>query len=184
MITTASLRAAMPLASNSNIARFVGPLSAACARYSIATPLRQAHFFSQLAHESASLRYVRELASGAAYDTGPLAARLGNTPEDDGDGERYLGRGLIQITGRANYAACGAALRLPLLEHPEMLELPDHAAMSAGWFWSSRGLNTLADADDLVTITRRINGGLNGLDDRRQHLARARLALATAPSIA
>ena len=90
-----------------------------------------------------------------------------------GDGSKYRGRGLIQITGRANYKACGEALGLDLINHPELLEKPQHACMSAAWFWSSRGLNTLADADKFDTITRRINGGQNGAADRQALYARA-----------
>ncbi|MBL3830006.1 hypothetical protein EGV01_30195 [Pseudomonas syringae pv. theae] len=85
----------------------------------------------------------------------------------------YRGRGLIQITGRANYAACGEALGLDLLKHPELLERPEHAAMSAGWFWHRAGLNTFADKSDFLTITKRINGGTNGLADRQALYERA-----------
>lgn len=106
------------------------------------------------------------------YDTGRLAERLGNTPEDD-DGQLYRGRGLIQITGRANYYACGEALGLDLLGHPELLEEPQHAAMSAGWFWHRASLNALADRSDFLTITKRINGGTNGLKDREAIYHRA-----------
>ncbi|MEE5057164.1 glycoside hydrolase family 19 protein [Pseudomonas alliivorans] len=101
------------------------------------------------------------------YDTGKLAERLGNTPEADGDGSKYRGRGLIQITGRANYAECGEALGLDLIHHPELIEQPEHAAMPAAWYWGSRGLNSLADKGDFIQITRRINGGTNGLADRQ-----------------
>lgn len=155
---------------------FLAPLNAAMEEFEINTPTRQAAFLAQIAHESGSLRYVRELASGAAYDTGRLAERLGNTPEDDGDGERYRGRGLIQITGTTNYSACSAALygdSQHLLDHPELLELPDAAARSACWFWHSRGLNELADNGDFTKITKRINGGLNGYDDRFAYWTRA-----------
>lgn len=109
------------------------------------------------------------------YDTGTLAKRLGNTPEADGDGQKYRGRGLIQITGRANYAACSEALfgDARLLNTPELLEHPVYAALSAGWFWQRAGLNTLADQGDFLTITRRINGGTNGLSDREALYERA-----------
>jgi len=127
---------------------------------------REAMFIAQLCHESGGFRYVEELASGAAYDTGRLAKMLGNTPEDDDDGEKYKGRGLIQITGHNNYRDCGNALGVDLLSDPALLERPDMACRSAGWFWKSRGLNELADKGDFRTITKRINGGLTGWQDR------------------
>ncbi|WP_295485029.1 glycoside hydrolase family 19 protein [uncultured Pseudomonas sp.] len=101
--------------------------------------------------------------------------RMGNGPEALGDGWRYRGRGLIQVTGRDNYAACSEALfgDSRLLSTPELLEHPVYAAMSAGWFWQKAGLNTLADQGDLLTITKRINGGTSGLDDRKALYARA-----------
>jgi putative chitinase len=94
------------------------------------------------------------------------AERMGNGPEASGDGWRYRGRGLIQITGRDNYAAVGAALSLDLVAHPELLERPEHAAMSAAQFWSINGLNQLADAGRFGDITRRINGGVIGQTER------------------
>src|SRR5450830_1366340 len=129
--------------------------------FEINTPARQAAFLAQVGHESGQLRYVRELASGAAYEG---RADLGNVIA--GDGARFKGRGLLQVTGRANYAACGVALRLDLLARPELLEQTIYACRSAGWFWQSRGLNALADTGDQERVTRRINGGLNGLADR------------------
>ncbi len=174
-LTLDQLRQIMPYAGK-RAEVFLDPLNRAMAEFGIDTPLRQAAFLAQLAHESGSLRYVRELASGEAYDTGRLAARLGNTPEDDGDGERYRGRGLIQITGTDNYRACSVALfgyGQHLLDHPELLEQPELAARSAGWFWQSRKLNALADENDVVGVTRRINGGTNGLSDRMANYTRA-----------
>nr|WP_019365842.1 glycoside hydrolase family 19 protein [Pseudomonas luteola] len=94
------------------------------------------------------------------------ANRMGNGSEASGDGWRYRGRGLIQITGRNNYASVGAALGLDLINHPELLERPEHAAMSAAQFWSVNGLNALADAGRFADITRRINGGMNGQAER------------------
>ncbi|BBP76534.1 glycoside hydrolase [Pseudomonas sp. Ost2] len=149
---------------------FVPALNTAMSKYGIVGRLRVAAFIAQIGHESGQLRYVRELGSDqylSKYDTGTLAARLGNTPEADGDGQKYRGRGLIQITGRANYAACGEALGLDLVNQPELLEQPQYACMSAAWFWSSRGLNTLADAGQFTKITARINGGQNGAADRQ-----------------
>lgn len=148
---------------------FVPVLNTAMTKWGIVTRLRRAAFLAQVGHESGQFQYVRELGNDkylSKYDTGKLAARLGNTPEADGDGQRYKGRGLIQITGRDNYARCGEALGLDLLNHPELLERPEHAASSAGWFWQQAGLNSLADKSQFVTITKRINGGTNGLEER------------------
>jgi len=180
MITADQLHSIIPGAGK-RVDVFLDPLNRAMAEFEINTTARQAAFLAQIAHESGSLRYVRELASGAAYDTGRLAERLGNTPEDDGDGERYKGRGLIQITGTANYRECSAALYgepQHLLDHPELLELPDAACRSAAWFWHSRGLNELADTGDFLRITKRINGGINGIEDRRAFYDRAKLVMA------
>ena len=102
--------------------------------------------------------------------------RMGNSAT--GDGWKYRGRGLIQITGKSNYRDCGAVLGLDLLSNPSLLEIPTNAAMSAGWFWSMNGLNALADAGQFETLTRRISGGLNGLADRKDLLARATRVLA------
>lgn len=151
---------------------FAAPLTAAMDEFDISTPQRQAAFLAQIAHESASLHYTRELADGLAYEG---RGDLGNT--QSGDGPRYKGRGLLQITGRANYAACGAALGTDLLANPEFLELPVGAARSAAWFWKQHGLNRYADTDSFGTLTKAINGGFNGLDDRISHWLRARAAM-------
>ena len=95
-----------------------------------------------------------------------------------GDGSKYRGRGLIQITGRANYMTCGEALGLDLIKQPELLEKPQHACMSAAWFWATKGLSTLADAGQFDKITRRINGGQNGAADRQTLYTRALKVLA------
>jgi putative chitinase len=100
---------------------------------------------------------------------------LGNI--EPGDGWKFIGRGFKQLTGRGNYAACGAGINLPLLEHREMLEQASGAALSAAWFWKSRGLNALADKDDIEGITRRINGGTIGLAERKDWLARFKAAM-------
>lgn len=164
-MTLDQLQRIMPHAGQ-RAAFFVDPLNAAMAEFGISTPKRQAAFLAQIAHESGSLFYVRELASGAAYDTGRLAERLGNTPETDGDGQRYRGRGLIQITGHDNYLLCGMALDLDLLAEPELLEQPALACRSAAWFWHNAGLNALADAGEFTRITKRINGGTNWQAER------------------
>ncbi|MDO8033884.1 glycoside hydrolase family 19 protein [Janthinobacterium sp. SUN128] len=162
----------MPLAGR-RATLFLAPLNAAMVEFSIDTPQRQASFLAQVGHESGQLRYVRELASGAAYEG---RADLGNVIA--GDGVRFKGRGLLQVTGRANYAACGVALNLDLLAAPQLLEQTTAACRSAGWFWQSRGLNRLADAGDQERVTRRINGGVNGLAERLALYAAARKVLA------
>lgn len=141
--------------------------------YGVDNPMREAAFIAQILHESGSFRYVRELASGQAYDTGKLAQRLGNTPAADGDGQKYKGRGLIQITGQTNYKQVGLHLGIDLIARPELLEQPEYAVRSALYFWQSRGLNMLATAGKFVEITRRINGGTNGLADRQRFYKRA-----------
>ena len=160
---------------------FVPVLNTAMVRFQIIGTKRVAAFIAQIGHESGQFRYVRELGNDqylSKYDTGTLAKRLGNTPEADGDGQKYRGRGLIQITGLANYMMCGEALALDLINQPELLEKPQHACMSAAWFWASRGLNTLADAGQFDKITQRINGGQNGAADRQALYARALTVLA------
>lgn len=151
--------------------------------YNINTPQRLSAFLGQVLHESAEFRHVRELGSNAylsKYDTGKLAARLGNTPAADGDGQRYRGRGLIQITGATNYRACAEALGIDLLSHPELLEEPEYAVQSACWYWWEHGLNLWADINDFRTITRKINGGYNGLADRVGYWERASRVLGQA----
>jgi putative chitinase len=141
-------------------------LATAAARWGIDTPPRLAGWLAQVAHESGRLVYVSEL-------WGPTPAQvryegradLGNTQA--GDGSRYRGRGLIQVTGRANYRKAAAALGIDCEARPELLALPEHAAASAAWFWVAHGLNALADSRDVVGMTRRINGGTNGLADRQ-----------------
>lgn len=135
------------------------------ALYGIDTPARQAAFLAQIGHESGRLIYTRELWGPTPTQLGYEGrADLGNTQK--GDGFLYRGRGLIQVTGRGNYQKCGKALGLDLVKSPELLEQPTGAAMSACWFWTTHGLNELADAGDFEHITRRINGGLNGYADR------------------
>jgi putative chitinase len=138
-------------------------------RYGITTAMRKAHFLSQTAHESDGFNTNEEYASGAAYEG---RRDLGNTKS--GDGVRFKGRGLIQVTGRSNYAECGNALGVDLIGNPQRLADFDLACLSAGWYWDTRNLNSYADNDDVIQITRIINGGLNGLDDRQAYLARAK----------
>ena len=175
-ITQQQLLQILPNAGQS-VGVYVPVLNAAMGHYQIVGTKRVAAFIAQIGHESGQLKYVKEI-------WGPTAAQakyegrkdLGNTV--DGDGSKYRGRGLIQITGRANYMACGEALGLDLITQPELLEKPQHACMSAAWFWATKGLSTLADAGQFDKITQRINGGQNGAADRQALYARALKVLA------
>ncbi len=140
--------------------------------FRINTPLRMAHYLAQIAHESGELRYTRELASGKAYEG---RADLGNN--QSGDGVKYKGRGLIQITGRANYTAYAKYCKFDVVTSPELLERPLGAVKSSMWFWHVHGLNLLADSDNIEKVTKTINGGYNGLDARKKYLERAKKQL-------
>ena len=162
-------------AADEGVKSFTAALADAMAKYNINTPLRQAHFLAQIGHESGELRFREELATGAAYEN---RRDLGNlTP---GDGTRYKGRGLIQLTGRANYAEYSrtGGLNRDVEADPGQVASDDGLCVDvAGWYWDKKGLNALADKDDLETVTRRINGGLNRLEDRRRLLLRAKTLL-------
>ncbi|HGW3981565.1 TPA: glycoside hydrolase family 19 protein [Acinetobacter baumannii] len=129
--------------------------------------LRFAHFIAQLAHESGNFRYMEEIASGAAYEG---RKDLGNIMA--GDGVRFKGRGPIQLTGRDNYKKYGRALGIDFESHPELVAIPSIGLLVACKFWTNNGLNELADRDDVLNITRRINGGTNGLVERKASLAK------------
>lgn len=132
-------------------------------------PLRMAHFMAQVAHESGGFRWMEEIASGQAYEG---RADLGNGAP--GDGKRFKGRGPIQLTGRANYRLFGRTVGIDFENNPEIVALPSIGLLVACQFWQMRGLNELADADDLMAITRRVNGGTNGLEQRKAYLAKAK----------
>lgn len=152
----------------------VGPaLAPVLASYQVNSPLRIAHLTAQLAHESAGFRTTEEFATGAAYEG---RRDLGNM--EPGDGVRFKGRGLIQLTGRANYARFGAILGRDLVGNPETAAEPVLSLRIACAYWSARAINAHADRDDLIAVTRAINGGTNGLADRRACLVRAKDALA------
>ena len=183
MNLTPKIIAAGTGAAPSRAALFAPFIQAACEHYQISDPLDIAAFLAQLGHESGGLQWTREIwgptvAQRAYEPPSEKAKELGNTRP--GDGQRFCGRGLIQITGRANYALAAVALDLDLLNHPELLEQPEHAAMSAAWFWWNKKLTPLALAGDFVTLTRRINGGTNGLADRQTLYAAAKKALGIA----
>lgn len=160
-----ALRWHEPLTKAMEYAEIIGPGS---------NRLRQANFLAQLGHESGGFVYAKELGGESYFLKYDGRADLGNT--EPGDGPRFRGRGLIQVTGRNNYRQCSIALfgDERLLTRPELLEQPEYAALSAAWFWKREKLNLLADVDRFTDTSRRINGGSNGLEDRR---ARYKLAL-------
>ena len=180
---------------------FVPVLNTVMSRYQIVSVKRIAAFIAQVGHESGDLtrlvenlnysadalrmtwpnRFDAEMASAVARKPEQIANiaygnRMGNTAA--GDGWKYRGRGLIQITGKNSYRVCGEALGLDLMAQPELMEKPQHACMSAAWFWATNGLNSLADAGKFDAITQRINGGQNGAADRQALYAKALKALA------
>ena len=167
-----------------NASKFMTFINDTCDKFNINTPIRQLCFLAQVGHESGSLFFTEELASGAAYEG---RKNLGNTQA--GDGIKFKGRGLIQITGRANYKSLSDALGTDFIKNPTLLggknvnvctnEQLKNAALSAGWYWNSRNLNAVADTiniakpidsganlDNFILLTKKINGGTNGLNDR------------------
>lgn len=178
--------------------KWLDPLNATCERFEINNPLRIAGFLSQVAHESGGFKFVSEnlnyraeslmrvwpsrfptLDIANAYAMKPekianhvYCDRMGNGNEASGDGWKYRGRGLIQLTGLDNYAAFSMACDNQALTNPDLVAEPDLAAESAGWFWDTRNLNKLADESDIIGMTRRVNGGINGLDDRQMRYSR------------
>ena len=179
--------------------KWLEPLNAAFAKYDISTPARQAFFVGQCAHESNNFTRLEEGLNYSAsrlmavwpsrFPTLEAAAPYANNPEklankvyggradlgnkEDGDGFKFHGRGCIQLTGRDLYERCGEAIGADLINQPQLLVEPHYAAMSAAWFWNKKGLNALADSKDYDTMTKRINGGLIGLDDRKAKIAKA-----------
>ena len=180
------------------------PLKETFEKYQINTPKRQACFLGQVMHESGSFKFTKEnlnysakalmatwpsrfpnLETATQFERQPekiankvYSGRMGNT--EDGDGAKYIGRGLIQCTGKENYTHCGEALGIDLVANPQLLEEPRYAALSAGWFWNKKGLNALADegtSNSFEIMTKRINGGLLGLDDRKSKMIEVLKAL-------
>ena len=139
------------------------------------TPIRLAYFMAQCAHESGGFQFTKEIGSTRYLQRYEGRKDLGNT--EAGDGIRYCGRGLIMVTGRSNYALCQEWTKLPLLDQPEILEEPGPAVRSACWYWISRNLNAICDAQNFTLLTRRINGGTNGLKNRQDWLKKIKAAL-------
>lgn len=172
MITEEQLKKIAPHASAENIKIYTPLLNKWMPYYSIKTKKRQAAFLAQILHESGCFRYTEEIASGKKYEG---RKDLGNT--EKGDGERYKGCGCIMITGRSNYAAVSKGLGVDFVAHPELLKEPRYAVQSACWWWTTHGLNALADNGDFQGITKKINGGYNGYLDRKMYYNRALLTL-------
>lgn len=169
---------ATTVATKQQLEKFVKPLNDGFVRYQLNNPMRIAHFLAQICHESGEFRYQEEIASGEDYEG---RTDLGNT--QPGDGKRYKGRGLIQVTGRFNYGQftkdC-SYLGVDFVANPDKLAVIPYCVYSAFWYWDSRKLNPLADRDNLTGITRIINGGMNGYDDRLKYLGLAKKALRAA----
>jgi putative chitinase len=208
MITLEVLREICPVSAVGRLELFVEPIAVVCDEYEVDNPQRQAAFLAQYAHETEGfMRLAENLmyttpeqlravhprdfdkldvddAWGFVRQPERIANRVyanqnGNGDEASGDGWKFRGRGFCHVTGRGNYARCATALNLDLLEFPELLEEPLHAARAGGWYWQHERLNELADRGDFERITRRINGGLIGQDSRLKYHARALRALAS-----
>lgn len=171
-VTPDQLQKIVPGLSAQRAAEVAPHLNRAMAEAGIDNPQRKAAFIAQLAHESGGFKHMEEIASGRAYEG---RRDLGNT--QPGDGERFKGRGFIQVTGRANYAAASKALGEDFVKHPERAGTLENAARIAAWYWNSRGLNEKADRGNFDGITKAINGGYNGKADRDRYYARALDAL-------
>lgn len=199
------LKEAFPKAKESRLEELLPGFEEAFELFDINTPSRQAAFLAQCAHESGNFNFMVENLNYSAealdrvfpkyfknagrdandYARNPekianvvYSGRMGNGDEESGDGFKFRGRGLIQLTGRNNYTLCGEALGVDLTEQPELLETPVGACLSAGWFWATNNLNDLADAGDIKAMTKRINGGYIGLEDRIHHYEHAMAVLA------
>ncbi len=195
-VTIELLQELCPKTKKSVLESYIEPLQTVCDYYEITqTPERLAGFLAQVAHESGSFNFVKEnLNYGAKglmttfkkyfpdealakqYERKPekianrvYANRMANGPEESGDGYRFCGRGLIQLTGRANYTKFAEDLGISLDECLAYMETPNGAVSSAGWFWDNNNLNQWCDKNDFVMLTKRINGGTIGLADRQHH---------------
>lgn len=155
------------------VAQITDSLNQTFDKYDINSSLRMCHFLAQILHESGTFRYTSEIWGPTATQSGYEGRRdLGN--DSPGDGFKYRGRGWIQLTGKANYQVASAQLGQDFVNNPDLLAQYPWAAIIAGWYWDKHNLNSLADNDDILDITKRINGGTNGLPDRQTWLARAK----------
>jgi len=189
------LRACFPQAKSQHLEKFLEGINETFEHFEINTPQRCAMFLAQTAHESGNFattqenlnysakglmgifkKYFPTVDSTISYERKPerianrvYANRMGNGSESSGEGYKYRGRGLIQLTGKDNYTNCGRALGLDLVSNPDQVADNPVAVLSAGWFWDTRKLNTWADQNDVLTVTKKINGGTIGLNDRTAH---------------
>jgi putative chitinase len=180
LITPDQLRDLVPALCAATAETHAAALNPALAEFEIQTPRRIAAALAQFAHETGGFRTLREFGNDAYFARYDGRKALGN--RQPGDGLRFKGRGYIQITGRANYAAVADALGLPLLEQPDLAEKPKLAARLSGWWWRARGLNERADALDFYRIVQIINGGTNGIEQRRRYWERAKQIWKEEPS--
>lgn len=169
MITLDMLLRVCPKGKASLMNGFVSCLNEEGPRYGLTDPLDIQHFIAQCAHESDGFQTFEEYASGKAYEG---RKDLGNTHK--GDGVKFKGRGAIQLTGRANYTAFAAAAGVDYITHPEWVAGPINGARAALWYWKKNGLSALAEKDDLMAVTKKVNGGTNGLENRKLYLERAK----------
>ncbi|UBF26586.1 DUF4231 domain-containing protein [Kovacikia minuta CCNUW1] len=170
------IQIAGPDAPADRLRSFTAAVNQTLEKFQINTPLRIAHFLAQVMHESGGFQYLREIWGPTEWQVSYEGREdLGNT--EPGDGKRFMGRGLIQLTGRANYTEFSQAMNVDFLSKPELLEQAPYAILAAGWYWNSRKINDPADRDDLEEVTRRINEGLLGLDDRAAYLRKAKSIL-------
>lgn len=181
MITAGMLRQIAPNANGALLEKLAPALDAVLPIYDINTPLRLAHFLAQAAQETDGFKTLEEYGGPAYFKRYDDRADLGNV--NPGDGARYHGRGIFQLTGRANYRSVGKSLGVDLEGSPELAADPALSVRIACDYWKARGINAKADADDLEGVTRKINGGLNGLADRKTYLDRARPVVKVAPPI-
>lgn len=203
-LSKSQLASIMPHAKDDDIEQFLPALNDELSRFDLSTPIRQAHFVAQVAHESGSLKFRSENLNYSApalravfgkyftsqemaekYARQPenianvvYANRMGNGDTASGDGWRYRGRGLIQLTGKDNYRACGEKIGVDLVSDPEQVSTdPKISVAAACWYWENRKINDNADKDDVVAVTKKINGGTHGLDDRTAFLNRCKTVL-------
>ena len=203
MISKEQLKQIMPSCTAENLEKFVGPLNDTMERYAINTPLRKAHFLAQIAHESNELesvvenlnysqarltqvfpRYFRTIEESAPYNRQPekianrvYSNRMGNGDEASGDGWKFRGRGLIQLTGKENYKKASDEIGVDFISNPDLVQGPVYASLTAGWYWDSRELNSWADKDNCYKVTLQINGGTIGIESRELYLERAKQTL-------